>query len=888
MTTYQKLPQPHITVIAGLILVVVALLVGMAVFFVMQHQAGALLSKNLQNSLQNRVALTRKEISAGFDRAKFIASRPLLIRKLQGINADTNGEASRIDLLNSVNSLLSAGFTAIALFDKDGRLVAQAGTFAKNPALRVPLYYFHEPVELIWDRQLLLHAAVDIRLSGRKIGEVITEATLPDITAAIRSASELGKTGELTLCAGSKDLVRCFPTTLYRSPLILPARLLREGALPINRSLAGETGFVAARDYRLHNVVAAYAPVDGLGLGMVLKMDGAELYAPIWRQLFYLLPLLGILLMLALLSLKWLITPLVVRLMRSEQDARDMSAGLRDSEQRIRSLFDSVDEGIATISDIGTIELFNAGAERMFGYKSKEMIGKNVSVLMPEPYRSEHDGYIAAYLRTHEAHVIGTGREVTALRSDGTQFPMELRVSEFNLGGHHQFIGIMRDITQRKKTDEALWIQANFDTLTGLPNRHMFYDRLTQEIRKSQRSGLPMALLLLDLDRFKEVNDTMGHAQGDILLVQVAHRLNECVRDTDTVARIGGDEFTVILPELKSVARVEQIAQNLVARLAQPYQLGEERAFVSASIGIAFLPEENVDAYVLLKNADQAMYVAKNEGRNRYSYFTASMQETAKTKMNLVNDLHDALLKQQFLVLYQPIVTLADGSIYKAEALIRWQHPQRGLVNPEEFISLLEETGMIIEIGTWIFRQAAAQVAFWRARYHAEFQISVNVSPVQFHYFGADFASWFSYLNEIGVPGHSMVAEITEGLLLDASNSVTSQLLAFRDAGIGVALDDFGTGYSSLSYLKKFDIDYLKIDQSFVRDLASDTNDRALCEAIIVMAHKLGLKVIAEGVETMEQRNLLLEAGCDYAQGYLFSRPLPAAEFEKMLKTGLP
>ena len=880
---HQKNSQAHISVIAGMILVVVALVVGMAVFFVMQHQAEALLSKNFQTLLQNRVLLVRGEIYAVFDRAKFVATRPLLIQQLQRVDTDVNDTATRAVLVNSVRSLLSTGVTAIALLDKSGRLVAQAGVFAEKPALSVPLN-FPERVELIWDGQLLLHAVVDLRLSGRKIGELITEATLPDIIAAIRSANELGKTGELALCARSKGQIRCFPTTLYRHLLTLPDQSARDGLLPMSRALAGETGFVTARDYRLRKVVAAYAPVDGLGFGMVLKMDGAELYAPVWRQLFYVIPMLGVLLIFALLLLKWLFTPLVTRLMRSEEDARNISAGLRDSELRIRTLLNSVDEGIATISDIGTIELFNPGAEKMFGYSSKEMIGKNISLLMPEPYRSRHDGYIAAYLRTHEAQVIGIGREVTALRSDGTQFPMELRVSEFYLDGHHQFIGIMRDITQRKKSDELLWVQANFDTLTGLPNRHMFYDRLTQEIRKSRRSGLPMALLLLDLDRFKEVNDTMGHAQGDILLVEVAHRIVECVRDIDTVARIGGDEFTIILSELKSVGSVERVAQNLITRMAAPYQLGEDRAFVSASIGISFLPEENADAYVLLKNADQAMYAAKNEGRNRYSYFTASMQEIAKAKMQMINDLHDALLKQQFLVLYQPIVTLADSAIHKAEALIRWQHPQRGLVSPEEFIPLLEETGMIVDIGTWVFRQAAAQVALWRAQYHAEFQISVNVSPTQFHYFGTNFAAWFNYLNELGLSGQSIVAEITEGLLLDASNSVSSQLLAFRDAGINVSLDDFGTGYSSLSYLKKFDIDYLKIDQSFVRDLANDRNDMALCEAIIVMAHKLGLKVIAEGVETAQQRKLLTDAGCDYAQGYLFSRPISATEFEKILK----
>jgi EAL domain-containing protein (putative c-di-GMP-specific phosphodiesterase class I) len=305
--------------------------------------------------------------------------------------------------------------------------------------------------------------------------------------------------------------------------------------------------------------------------------------------------------------------------------------------------------------------------------------------------------------------------------------------------------------------------------------------------------------------------------------------------------------------------------------------------YVSASIGITVYPDDSTDVDVLMKNADQAMYLAKKNGRNRSSYFTPALQAAAQTRLRLINDLRGALAANQFSVYFQPIVEMATGSIHKAEALLRWQHPTRGMVSPMEFIPLAEDTGLIIEIGDWVFNVAARQVQRLRAVHHPQFQISVNKSPVQFRDDGSHHNAWYAYLQELNLPGQSIAVEITEGLLLDAASVVTEKLLAFRDAGIQVALDDFGTGYSSLSYLKKFDIDYLKIDQSFTRNLAHGSSDMALSEAIIVMAHKLDLQVIAEGVETEEQRELLVAAGCDYAQGYLFAKPMPAKELEKWL-----
>jgi len=447
-----------------------------------------------------------------------------------------------------------------------------------------------------------------------------------------------------------------------------------------------------------------------------------------------------------------------------------------------------------------------------------------------------------------------------------------------------RMVGTHTDISFLKRSEEAIWQHANFDSLTGLPNRRMFYDRLEQEIKKAHRNDLSLALIFLDLDRFKEVNDTLGHDQGDKLLQESAKRLLACVRESDTVARLGGDEFIIILGELDDAAVVERIAQKILIGLTEPFKLDTEIAYVAASLGVTFYPGDAKKVDDLMKNVDQAMYAAKNMGGNRYSYFTPSMQESAQTRMQMANDLRAAIVGEQFWLAYQPIVELKSGAINKAEALLRWQHPTRGLISPAEFIPVAEDTGLIIEIGEWVFREAVNQVHFWRETINRDFQVSINKSPAQFYSEAKTQNTWFDYVKELGLPGSSLVIEITEGLLLDASEHVTARLLEFRDEGIQVSLDDFGTGYSSLSYLKKFDIDYLKIDKSFVANLSAGSDDLVLCEAIIVMAHKLGIKVVAEGVETEIQRDLLLAAGCDFGQGYFFSRPINAEDFERLIR----
>ncbi|MGY6274424.1 putative bifunctional diguanylate cyclase/phosphodiesterase [Methylomonas sp. MgM2] len=449
-------------------------------------------------------------------------------------------------------------------------------------------------------------------------------------------------------------------------------------------------------------------------------------------------------------------------------------------------------------------------------------------------------------------------------------------------------VALFSDITDKKKAEELIWTQANFDPLTGLPNRRMFNDRLIQEIKKAHRGGLRLALMFIDLDHFKEINDILGHNVGDHLLKETANRLSACVRETDTVARLGGDEFTIIVSTLEDAVITDRIARGILAKLAAPFKLDGETLYVSASIGITIYPDDTTDVNELCKNADQAMYSAKRQGRDRFSYFMPSMRDRAERRMRLSAGLRIALSENQFQVYYQPIIDLSDGSIRKAEALIRWQHPERGLISPAEFIPIAEETGRIVELGNWVFQQAALQVMHWRKRYRADFQVSVNKSPVQFQNDEIFYKGWIEQMHELALSGDSVVIEITESLLLDKKPIVNEKLLLFRDAGIQVAIDDFGTGYSSLAYLKMYDIDYLKIDRSFIKNLQPDSSDLVVCEAIIAMAHKLGMKVIAEGVETSDQRDLLIAAGCDYGQGFLFSEPVPAAEFEALLNQTSP
>ncbi|MEF7614430.1 EAL domain-containing protein [Aquincola sp. MAHUQ-54] len=564
-------------------------------------------------------------------------------------------------------------------------------------------------------------------------------------------------------------------------------------------------------------------------------------------------------------------------------ERKQVEASLLSSEQRLRTIYNGIGEALL-ILDLQADRILD-GNDRVL-----EMFGCTREALYSLTFASLGEGTpmsCAPEIEQWASKAAGgtpQSFEWRARARDGREFWVDVSMRRADLGeSEDRLLVLMRDISERKESEETIWRQANFDGLTGLPNRRMFHARLEQEIRQSRRTGTPMAVMFLDLDRFKEINDTLGHHIGDVLLLEAARRVGLCVRESDLVARLGGDEFTVVLTGLQDLDGVDRAAQAILDKLSEPFELDDERVYITASIGITLYPRDAADAHTLLKQADQAMYAAKAQGRNRFSHFTPSMQTASQSRLRLAGDLRAAIGGPQFRLLYQPIVDLRTGALRKAEALLRWQHPARGAVSPSEFIPVAEETGLIVELGDWVFRETARQVQAWQLRHGIDLEVSFNVSPVQFHRMDGLQAQWARHLREIGLPQRSLTLEITEGLLLDANQAVTEQLLKFRDAGLRVAIDDFGTGYSSLSYLKKFTIDYLKIDQSFVRNLSPDSEDMTLCEAIIAMAHKLGIQVIAEGVESEAQQALLARAGCDFGQGYALSRPLEAQAFDALL-----
>lgn len=442
--------------------------------------------------------------------------------------------------------------------------------------------------------------------------------------------------------------------------------------------------------------------------------------------------------------------------------------------------------------------------------------------------------------------------------------------------------GTLADITVRKKSAELAWRHANLDALTGLPNRRLFRERLVAEVARAKRAGHPLALLFIDLDGFKQVNDVFGHDAGDLLLMEAGNRLKACVRETDIVARLGGDEFTVILTELDKLGHVEFVCQKILTSLGEPFAIGDDITYVSGSIGVGMYPLDAGGAEELIRKADQAMYAAKRAGKNQFHYFTKSMDDKAHARLHITNELRRALQAKQLAVHYQPVLDLHSGQIVKAEALLRWYHPDFGEIMPEDFIPLAEESGLIQSIGAWVFREAALCCKHCNEMSEVPFQIGVNKSPIEFMTHEPN-NSWQQFLAEIGLTGSGIAVEITEGLLLRTSATVENTLLAYQNVGIELALDDFGTGYSSMAYLLKFKVNYVKIDQSFVRDMVSDSGSRAITEAIISMSHQLGKKVIAEGVETEEQKALLVAAGCDYAQGYLFSRAVPEEQLISLI-----
>ncbi len=557
-----------------------------------------------------------------------------------------------------------------------------------------------------------------------------------------------------------------------------------------------------------------------------------------------------------------------------------MQGELLANETRIRAVTKNAFDAIITADEAGVIDSVNHAVEKMFGFSAAELLGENIAVLMPEPYRSEHDRYIDHCLITDKGRLINNHLEVIGRRKDGTTFPIELSLSEMFIGKKRYFVGIARDITEAKQQTAALKYQALHDGLTELANRTLLSDRIHQTVLMAQRNHQPFALLIMDLDRFKDINDTLGHHYGDLILQQVARRVRNVLRESDTIARLGGDEFAVLLPKTE-LSQAKHIIDKLLKAIEEPFLINEQVLHVGGSIGVTLYPQHGEDEVTLMQRADVAMYVAKRN-HSGYAVYDPSTDQHSLRNLALLGELRGAIERNQLVLFYQPKINMATGKIFGVEALVRWQHPVHGLMYPDEFVPLAEQTGLIAPLSMWVLKVGLLQCQ----QHHVEgmkLHMAVNVSVRNLH--DPKFPEKVARLIEASCGDPSRLRlEITETAIMADPARALETLNSLSAMGVLLSIDDFGTGYSSLSYLKQMPVDELKIDKSFVLGMQDDPSDVVIVRSIIDLAHNIGIPVVAEGVESQESYDLLKKLGCDAVQGHFISEPLPIAAFMRWME----
>lgn len=557
---------------------------------------------------------------------------------------------------------------------------------------------------------------------------------------------------------------------------------------------------------------------------------------------------------------------------------------VKESEEALLGFISSANDLIFCADAAGTVLYANRMfSEVLKGDRAEKGWSGNLFEMVDPVDRSRLAELMANVLqKSQPAHV-----EVAFTIPGGEAVDVEMNLTPGGRNGDSAAVwGVCRDISERKRAQIALYSLAHHDSLTGLPNRVLLDDRITQAKALAHRQGSGFALLFLDLDRFKIINDTLGHAVGDDLLRLVASRLQATLRETDTVARIGGDEFIILLANTAQSDDISLLADKIMKSLARPFQLGDHELFVTASLGGCVFPEDGPDTESMMKKADIAMYHAKALGRNNFQFYNDQMDQNASRRFIIANSLRKGLEKHQFRLYYQPKIDTTNGRIVAMEALVRWEHPELGLLSPLEFIQLAEETGLIVQLGEWVLREACRQNVLWHNEGITHLRVAVNLSGYQLQHKNL-LPSIGNILAETGMSPDNLEFEITESVIMQHPEYAENILSAITDLGIHISIDDFGTGYSSLAHLKRFSVNTLKIDKSFVRDVSMNSTDAAIATAIIAMGNSLNLNVIAEGVETQEQYDFLKENNCSQVQGFLFSRPLPSDEFLAVLKRNI-
>ena len=725
------------------------------------------------------------------------------------------------------------------------------------------------------------------RTSGKRVIVLARRLNLPNgafagVAYATISLQHLSRTFS-SLDLGQNGLVVLFDSSLNilaRHPelKVTPAKIPAEGGSEQIRSMieAGKTEGTFMSTSPLDDTprVLTFRKVNDVRLNVLVGLASYD-FLNAWRN--EAAKTLGLVVFFGLVTL--LLSWLVYRTCKEQELAvaalKEANHTLGFEKELNQTVIQSSPLAIYVRDRNNHVTVWNDAAAQMYGWSREEVLGKPL-LIVPDEGRPQSDNLRKRVLsgeKIVQAELRRQRRDGTLLEISSTMAP--LHDSEGKIYG---YLAIVADITERKAAEQRIEFLAHHDALTRLPNRMLVQDRFRQAIASAERNGSKVAIVFLDLDNFKSINDTLGHSIGDALLQEIASRLNECVRNTDTISRQGGDEFLIVLRDLPDIEATAPIIGKIKEQLQGPFCIDGNDLATSVSIGVAVYPQDGEDFDTLLKRADMAMYQAKEAGRNTYRFFDEQMNIEAVDNLSMRNGLRRAIERGEFVLHYQPQIDLAGGAIVGAEALVRWRHPEKGLIYPDRFIHIAEESGLIVPIGEWVMREACRQAVEWKNSGLPDMVIGVNLSAVQFKRGDVEYAV-LDALEKSGLAPEFLELELTESILIQNAESVLATVKRLKLLGIKLSIDDFGTGYSSLSYLKRFDVDKLKIDRSFIRDLATDPDDAAIVRAIIQMARSLNLRTIAEGVENEEMLAHLRFFHCDEAQGYHFARPMAAADF---------
>lgn len=999
--------------ISGFLLTVFILLAGLSSYKIMQSRMETLAFANLQKDFEHSVKLISAHITHTISATHSIARH--VSKTHDQSHADPNtpvipgfSTAPNADPLN----ILGEQFSAIRMYDNQGKLLLNSGTPIKHPHYVVQLNTA-PGIEsyLLWNGQFILrNTAVIHNNDQQELGRIVTETPLLVLTEIFSQAAQHGKTDEFSLCVSTSHTtseISCFQRNFAGIEFKHWERR-PDNAMPMHFAMEEQKGLQFLTDLREIDMIALHSPVSH-GIGAVLKIDESELRDQLPDNIPLISLCLAALIASGITCLRWLTSfsfPNSIRSHAAPVSQLKQLAATQPTEEKISPEFEYVNAigklaAIFIVDSQGDIVQVNDKLCEMSGYTREELIGKNHRILDAHqrswsllaglrenwnqkdvrqqeicnrhksgelywvetviiPWKNTHekiDCYLFASVditarklkdlgeneRLKENHCLQLIRD--AMRQDlsteklchlivetvslAMQFP-ELAVAMIELGdkkiaaaehsGNHSCkigakiisngeicgsleVGYLQKLSfltheqhlvdtiahdlgrwyERKEAEQRILQMTTHDALTGLPNRQLLQDRIEQGLAQDSRNPKVMAVLFINLDHFKMINDSLGHDIGDMLLKAVAERLLACVRNEDTVARQGGDEFIVVLNSIAESLDAAKVSQKILDALTQPYPILQHELHIGGSIGIAVFPDDGTNAETLLKNSDVAMYHAKQNGRNNYQFYTDELNKSAQERHTLGLDLRHALERDELVLYYQPVMDMPANQLHSVEALLRWQHPQHQLVAPDKFIGLAEETGLIIPIGEWVIKTVCLQIKAWKSQGYSVPRVAINLSGRQFRD-KALIKNISRILEETGTEARYITLEITESMLIDDIEKVVETLKCLSDMGLHISIDDFGTGYSSLSYLKRFPIDTLKIDRSFVRDIVTDRNDHTIVATIIAMAHSLEIEVIAEGIETAEQLQLLMAQRCDHYQGYYFSRPVPVSHIENMLQ----